>query len=82
MPQTIQTMAANEPSAPGLTLSKVLEELSNIAVGDLLKRSSTSIKLSVGNKAEFVSGLLVDALSDMPWTVAKPLSEQNFEKTS
>ena len=82
MPQTIQIKAANEPIAPGSILSKVLEELSTIAVGDLLKSSSPSIKLSVGSKAEFLSGLTVDALSDIPWTVAKPLSEQNFENTS
>ena len=53
MPKTMQIKAANEPIAPGSILSKVLDELSNIAVGDLLKSSSPSIKLSVGNKAKF-----------------------------
>ena len=43
--------------APGSILSKVLEELSNIAVGDLLKSSSPSIKLLEGNKDDSVLDL-------------------------
>ena len=62
--------------------SKDFDELSNMAVGDLLKSSSPSINFSDGNKTEFLSDFIDDALSDIPCTVAKPLSEQNFVKTS